>query len=129
VVPAPVKLPAVAAFELGSCLVPMPVPSSPTRRGAVGRPDPYGGRASRASPRERTRQAQTKAIRESDHRELALTRPWLYEAPGGLQNGTSVIQAPGCALRRLDRAYGQEVYFPDAGWKCELFFIGTEAPV
>jgi hypothetical protein len=66
VVPAPVKLPAVAAFELGSCLVPMPVPSSSTRRGAVARPDPYVGRAARASPRERTRQAQTNAIRESD---------------------------------------------------------------
>lgn len=67
--------------------------------------------------------------RALSHPALALTRPWLYEAPRGLQNGTPVIQVPGCALRRLDRAYGQDVYFPDAGWKCELFFIGTEAPV
>jgi hypothetical protein len=67
--------------------------------------------------------------RTLSHHALALTGPSLYEAPGGLQNGTSLIQASGYAFRRLDRAYGQEVYFPDAGWKCELFFMGTEAPV
>jgi hypothetical protein len=66
VVPAAVKLPAVAAFELGSCSFLCLSLQVPPAEGAVARPDPYGGRAARTSPRERTRQAQTNAIRESD---------------------------------------------------------------